>query len=88
MLFRSGPYRHFLSEVNRITTESYQKGRMAPFAGDPEDVAHVIGRALADPHPRPRYRVTRSATLLMTLRRVLSDRGWDAFLRRTYAAPH
>ena len=81
------PYGPFLSEVRRITTESYEKGRMAPLAGNPEDVARVIARALTDPRPRTRYRVTPSATVLMTLRRLLGDRGWDGFLRRTYVSP-
>lgn len=83
----SSPYRHFHAEVDRITRESYVMGPLARMTGTPDDVAAVIAAAVADPHPRSRYTVTSSATFLLTLRRVLTDRLWDRFLRRTYPTP-
>ena len=83
----AGPYGSFTSEVERITRESYETGALAPFGGPPEAVAEVVERALTETAPRPRYRVTWSATILMSLRALLSDRAWDAFLRRTYPQP-
>jgi hypothetical protein len=49
-------------------------------AGDAEDVARVVERALTARRPRPRYRVTLPARLLPALRGALPDRAWDAFL--------
>ncbi|BCS31341.1 short-chain dehydrogenase/reductase [Luteitalea sp. TBR-22] len=83
----SGPYATFTAEVERITRESYLKGPMARLAGSADDVAAVVQEALTARTPRARYRVTRSATLLMSLRAVLSDRLWDGFLARTYPRP-
>ena len=37
--------------------------------------------------PRTRYRVTPSARLFITLRRLLGDRGWDALVGRSYPRP-
>lgn len=82
-----GPYAHFTTEVERITRQSYLTGRLARFAGTSDDVAQVVERALRAPTPNARYRVTHSARLLMTLRAVLSDGAWDAFLARTYPRP-
>ncbi len=82
-----GAYVHFHEEVARITRESYVKGSLAPLAGAPEDVAATVERALTAAPPRTRYTVTRSATLLLGLRRLLSDRLWDRFLSRTYPRP-
>jgi NAD(P)-dependent dehydrogenase (short-subunit alcohol dehydrogenase family) len=81
------PYAHFNREVGRITTESYEKGPVARLSGSADDVAAVVELALTAAHPRTRYRVSSSARVFLTLRRVLSDRLWDAFLRRTYPSP-
>lgn len=82
-----GPYATFTAEVERITRESYERGALAPYVGTAEDVAKVVERALTEREPRARYRVSRSASILMSLRAVLSDRRWDAFLARTYPRP-
>jgi NAD(P)-dependent dehydrogenase (short-subunit alcohol dehydrogenase family) len=84
---KPGPYGFFTAEVDRITRESYEKGPMASLTGSPEDVAAVVERALTDRDPRARYRVAASASFLMTLRALLPDRLWDAFLARTYRRP-
>lgn len=83
----TGPYGAFTKAVARITTESYEKGSLAPLGGDADAVAAVVEAALTARDPKPRYRVTPSASLLMALRALLSDRLWDAFLRRTYPRP-
>lgn len=82
-----GPYGAFAAEVDRITRESYEKGPLARAGGAPDAVAEVIVRALTTRDPKARYRVTRSADILMTLRALLPDRLWDAFLERTYPRP-
>src|SRR6476661_2774894 len=81
------PYAHFNREVGRITTESYEKGPVARLSGSPEDVAVVVEEALKAGRPKTRYQVSSSARVFLTLRRLLSDRMWDAFLRRTYLSP-
>jgi NAD(P)-dependent dehydrogenase (short-subunit alcohol dehydrogenase family) len=80
-------YRAFHESVGRITTDAYEHGLMAHLAGAPDDVARVVAHALTTPHPRTRYTVSPSATLLLGLRRLLGDRLWDRFLGRTYPAP-
>ena len=84
---QAGPYGSFTAEVERITSESYVKGPMAALAGSADDVAAVIETALTAKSPRARYRVSTSATVLMTLRAVLPDGLWDWFLSRTYPRP-
>lgn len=48
----------------------------------PTDVARVIVQAATAEHPRARYKAGSSAYALMTARRLLPDRVWDAFMRR------
>ena len=84
---KPGPYGFFTAEVDRITRESYERGPMASLTGTPEDVAAVIERALTVSDPKARYRVAASASLLMSLRALLPDSLWDAFLARTYPRP-
>lgn len=80
-------YAAFHTEVARVTKESYEKGPLARFAGKPEVVAGVIWKALEAKNPRPRYTVTMSAKLLLTQRKLMSDRGWDRFLRGSFPTP-
>jgi NAD(P)-dependent dehydrogenase (short-subunit alcohol dehydrogenase family) len=83
----TGPYADFDAAVARSTREAYEKGPLATLGGPPERVAEVIATALAARKPRTRYRVTASASLLMGLRRLLSDRQWDGFLRSSFPQP-
>jgi len=80
-------YADFNGVVARGTAAAYQRGPMARMAGEPIDVARVIGRALAAPRPRARYTVALSATFFLTLRRWLGDALWDWFLRANFASP-
>jgi NAD(P)-dependent dehydrogenase (short-subunit alcohol dehydrogenase family) len=83
----SGVYAGFSEAVARATVESYVKGPVARFAGEPDDVARTIAEALAAPRPGTRYKVAPSAYLFMALRRWLGDSLWDRLLRRTYPTP-
>ena len=78
-----GAYAEYHEAVAKADAEADQSKLLA---GDPEDVAAVVERAITARRPRTRYRVTVPARLLPTMRRVLPDRAFDAFLR-TQAPP-
>jgi NAD(P)-dependent dehydrogenase (short-subunit alcohol dehydrogenase family) len=66
----------------------WDRGLNARLACGPEDVARVIVKAVeARGRPRARYRVAASARLLLTLRAVLSDTAFDAFMRLQFPTP-
>jgi hypothetical protein len=81
------PYARFNQAVGAATAGAYDSGFARLLGGGPDTVARTIERALSARRPRTRYRVTASARLLLTLRRLLPDRGWDAFVGRTYPKP-
>ncbi|WP_428261210.1 oxidoreductase [Haliangium sp.] len=81
------PYESFNLAVAKATQEAYESGLLAKLAGGPDDVARVIERALRARRPRARYTVTASAKLLLTQRKLMSDRVWDAFLRSQFPQP-
>ena len=81
------PYAPLEREAARLTEQSYESGAWSKLAGEADDVARVIEQALEAKNPRPRYPVAPSARLLMTMRRTLGDRLWDAFLARYYPRP-
>ncbi len=83
----SEPYAVFHAGVAQATSESYDKGLLVRLTGVPEDVARVIGSALAAARPKTRYTVSGSATVLLALRRLLSDRLWDRFVARSFPSP-
>jgi NAD(P)-dependent dehydrogenase (short-subunit alcohol dehydrogenase family) len=56
-------------------------------AGDAEDVARAIEKAISARRPRARYRVTAVARILPAVKGVLPDRAFDAFLRTQAPAP-
>lgn len=80
-------YTAFHTAVAKATKESYEKGPLAKLAGVPDDVAKVVERALNASNPRPRYTVSGSAKLLLTQKKLLSDRGWDWFLKKNFPQP-
>jgi NADP-dependent 3-hydroxy acid dehydrogenase YdfG len=82
-----GPYGEFNAAVASSTSTAYEKGPLAKLGGSADDVARVIERAIGARRPRARYRVTPSAKLLLTQRRLLPDRVWDAFLRSQFPVP-
>ena len=82
-----GPYARFDAAVGAATAGAYDGAFGRRLGGGPETVAKVIERAVTARRPRPRYRVTASAHLFITLRRLLGDRGWDALVGRSYPRP-
>jgi NAD(P)-dependent dehydrogenase (short-subunit alcohol dehydrogenase family) len=81
------PYAGFAEAVAKATHEVYVKGPLARLGGVPEDVAAVVESAIAASSPKARYRVTPSASLLMTQRRWMPDWAWDAFLKGSFPLP-
>lgn len=82
-----GPYANFNRAVGEATSGAYEKGPLARLGGPPEAVAVVIEKAVRSPRPRARYTVTPSARVLLTLRSVLPDAGWDRMLRGSFPTP-
>ena len=81
-----GPYAKFNADVARVPSAAYT-GPMARFGAGPEAVAAKISRALTSRRPGTRYKVTPSASLVIGMRRVMSDRMWDRFVRSQYPRP-
>jgi len=81
------PYGGFNAAVGAATAGAYEGGLGRRLGGGPDTVARAIDRAISAKRPRTRYRVTPSAALLLTLRRLLPDRGWDALVGQTYPQP-
>ena len=79
-----GPYGSLHAVVDAQMHEAYN-GSMARLGGGPDDVAKVVAKAIAARRPKPRYKVTASARVLMATRRWTTDRLWDAILRRQFA---
>jgi len=82
----SGPYGVFNAKVGATTLAAYE-GPMARLGAGPDAVARVIERAISSGRPRPRYKVTASARVLMAQRRLVTDRGWDAIMRTQFPRP-
>src|SRR5256884_1107082 len=78
-----GVYADYHAAVAKADAEADQSKLLA---GDPEDVAKTVERAITARSPRTPYRVTAPSRLLPPIRRALSDRAFDAFLR-TQAPP-
>jgi NADP-dependent 3-hydroxy acid dehydrogenase YdfG len=81
-----GPYARFNAVVAKRTAEAYT-GPLRRLGGGPDAVARVIDRALSRRRPRARYRVTPSATLAITQRRLTPDRLWDVAMRAQFPVP-
>lgn len=67
--------------------KQFEKGPLARLAGESEDVARIVEKAITTKRPRARYTVSASAKLLLTQRALLSDRMWDAMLRASFPSP-
>ena len=66
----------------RMEARLTKQGPAQPFTLGPEAVLKKLVHALESPRPRPRYYVTFPTHLMGTLRRLLSTRGLDAFMRK------
>jgi hypothetical protein len=69
-----------------VTANAYTGG-MARFGAGPEAVAAKIAKALTAGRPSTRYKVTPSARVVMGMRRLMTDRMWDRFVRSQYPPP-
>ncbi len=83
----TGPYADFNAEVVQNTKDVYEKGPLARFGGDPDDVARAVERAVVTRRPKIRMRVTPSATMLIGQRRLMTDGMWDRFLGTQFSHP-
>lgn len=81
-----GPYARFNQAVGAATAGAYD-GLARVLGGGPDTVAKTIERALAARRPRSRYRVTASARIFLTVRKLVPDRAWDALVGRSYPRP-
>jgi NAD(P)-dependent dehydrogenase (short-subunit alcohol dehydrogenase family) len=81
-----GPYVKFNADVAKVTAEAY-KGGMARFGAGPEAVAKTISKAITTRRPSTRYKVTPSARVVMGMRKLMTDRMWDRFVRSQYPPP-
>jgi NAD(P)-dependent dehydrogenase (short-subunit alcohol dehydrogenase family) len=82
-----GPYAAFNAQVVQATKDVYEKGPLARLGGGPETVAKAIETAITTARPKLRYRVTPSAHLLITQRRLMPDGVWERFLGTQFTRP-
>ncbi len=80
------PYAEFNATVGAVTKGAYD-GPMRHLGGGPDRVAKVIERAITRRRPPARITVTPSAKMLITTRKLLSDRAWDASMRKQFPQP-
>lgn len=81
-----GPYAAFNATVAEATAEIYE-GPAARLGAGPEAVARKIEKAISSRRPKTRYRVTPSATLVLGLRKLMTDRMWDRFVGTQFPRP-
>jgi NAD(P)-dependent dehydrogenase (short-subunit alcohol dehydrogenase family) len=79
-----GPYAEFNAAVAKATAGVY-KGPVAKLGGGPETVAKAIEKAIDK--PRIRMRVTPSAHLMITQRKLMTDGMWDRMMRTQFPRP-
>ena len=80
------PYAQFNATVGAVTKGAYD-GPMRRLGAGPERVAKAIEKALTRRRPPARVTITPSAKLTIATRRMLSDRAWDAAMRRQFPQP-
>jgi NAD(P)-dependent dehydrogenase (short-subunit alcohol dehydrogenase family) len=76
------PYRFFKENFVRVVDDMFAPN--APGIATAEEVARVILRAATEPNPRARYVAGGSGHVYLFLRRILSDRAWDALMARQF----
>ena len=83
-----GPYGKFNAVLGKATANVYSDASpIGKLGGPPEAVAATIEKAITAKRPRPRYRVTPSAHLMIAQKRLLPDRAWDAVMRTQFPRP-
>jgi short-subunit dehydrogenase len=81
-----GPYADFNAQVS-ATTEGAYTGAMSRMAAEPEAVSRAIHKAITRRRPKPRYVVTMGARMMIAVRRLLPDRGWDTMMASQFKRP-
>jgi NAD(P)-dependent dehydrogenase (short-subunit alcohol dehydrogenase family) len=81
-----GPYTSFNAAVGAVTKGAYE-GPMRRLGAGPDRVARAIERAIGARRPPARVTVTPSAKMMIATRKLLSDRAWDAAMRRQFPEP-
>ena len=76
------PYAAFKENMARTTERMFSGGAYGIV--EAEDVAAVIVRAAGARRPRARYKVGTSAYVYSWMRRLLTDRAWDALMARQF----
>jgi NAD(P)-dependent dehydrogenase (short-subunit alcohol dehydrogenase family) len=76
------PYAAFKENMARATERMFSGGGYGIV--EAEDVAAVIVRAAGARRPRARYKVGTSAYVYSWMRRLLTDRAWDALMARQF----
>jgi NAD(P)-dependent dehydrogenase (short-subunit alcohol dehydrogenase family) len=82
-----GPYAAFNAEVGRATRDAYEQGPLARLGGEPDAVARAVEKAITARRAPIRMRVTPSAHVLVTQRRLMPDRLWDGVLATQFRRP-
>jgi NAD(P)-dependent dehydrogenase (short-subunit alcohol dehydrogenase family) len=85
-VLEDGPYAKFNENVAKATAGAYD-GPMSKFGGGPEKVANKIEKALSSRRPDTRTKVTASAGVIMGMRKAMTDRMWDRFVKSQYPQP-
>jgi NAD(P)-dependent dehydrogenase (short-subunit alcohol dehydrogenase family) len=82
----AGPYGEFNAAVGALTQGAYD-GPLRRLGAGPDRVARTIERVLRRRRAPARIVITPSAKLTIAMRRVLSDRAWDAAMRQQFPQP-
>jgi NAD(P)-dependent dehydrogenase (short-subunit alcohol dehydrogenase family) len=82
---QDGPYASFNAAVGKATADVYSGGPMSKLGGGPDSVAKAIEKAIR--RPRIRVRVTPSAHLLVTQRRLMTAGMWDRMVATQFPRP-
>jgi NAD(P)-dependent dehydrogenase (short-subunit alcohol dehydrogenase family) len=79
------PYAVYKANVAKMAERAHRDGARGVLEAD--DVAAVILKAVTASRPKARYKAGSQARLAPVARRLLGDRGWDAFMRRLVPFP-
>jgi NADP-dependent 3-hydroxy acid dehydrogenase YdfG len=82
-LSANSPYKFFMDNHVKVTTQMFSGNSSAGII-KAEDVAKIILKAAQVHRPRTRYKVGLSAHIYSGLRRLVSDRQWDAMMARQF----
>jgi len=84
---KDDPYARFNATVGAVTKGAYDSPMIRLIGAGPERIAKVIERSITRRRPPARITITPSAKIPIALRRVLTDRAWDAAMRRQFPQP-